>query len=157
MTRRTAPIAVAALAAIWALGADAGLYRCIQPDGSISYQQLPCPASADGAELRVDTTPPGGSDAATGNEDYSVQSQLKAMQKARARERAARDKAERAAERRARQTDTRDPARCAKHQAQVARWREEVRNGYRSQNEKEYEAHMLEYHQALVERYCGED
>lgn len=135
--------------------AQAGPYKCLQPGGTIIYQQSPCPPAAEGAELRIDTTPPGGAGAKMGSRDYSIESQLRSMQGERTRAQQAREKAEKESRGRQDINDGYDRARCAKHRAQVARWREAIRNGYHSQNEKEYEARMLEHHQALTERYCA--
>jgi hypothetical protein len=140
---------------------EAALYRCEAPDGSVVYQQTVCAGETRGGEVQVDTRPPGGSSAGAsgrsgGGTDYSVESQLKAMEAAHERERKER---QRDAKSKAppRERDTRDPAACARHRAEAVRWRETIRNGYRSRDERDYQRHKLEYHQTLVRRYCGED
>lgn len=138
---------------LFALPVQAGPYKCVQPGGSIVYQQGPCGASDQGGELAVDTRPPGGPDAAPKGMDLSVEGQLKALESARAKERksktaAAKDTKEKAP------ASTYDRAKCAKHRAETARWREEVRGTYRTQEEKARDRYMLEYHQSLVARYC---
>ena len=137
-----------------ALPAEAGLFKCRLPDGSLIYQQTPCPGTAQGEEVSVDTRSPGGAGAGSSRKDYSVESQLKAMETKRESERKAREKAAKHV-RQPQPADTYDRAKCSKHRAQTARWRQEVRNGYRNQEEKAHDRHMLEYHQALVDRYCG--
>jgi hypothetical protein len=143
-----------ALMLLIALPVQAGTFKCIQPDGGIVYQQGPCAASDQGAELRVDTRPPGDRDTARRGKDLSVEGQLKALESARDKERKARARARKAATVK-RSGAGYDRAKCAKHRAQVARWQEDVRNGYRTQEEKAHDQHMLEYHQVLVERYCA--
>lgn len=134
--------------------AHGGLFKCLQSDGSVIYQQTACPEDAQGGELSVDTSSPGGGSGAS-RQDYSVQSQLKAMESARAREQKARSKsAERTRKSQVDPSERYDRAKCAKHRAKVAQWRQDVRDGYHNQNEKIYEWKMLEHHQALVERYC---
>lgn len=142
------------LALLFALPVQAGPYKCIGSDGSIVYQQGPCADSDQGDELAVDTRPPGGPDAAAKGKDVSVEGQLKAMEATRAKERKARAAAAKDANDEA-PAPAYDRAKCAKHQAEVARWREEVRGTYRTQDEKARDRHMLEHHQAQVERYCA--
>lgn len=154
MTRHCFQLAILTLSLCCA-GASAGLYKCIQADGSTSYQQLPCAAEASAEQIAVDTAPPGGSDAADKGEDYSVEAQLKAMQKARDQDKDGERKAARDTPNDAAGAPEYDRARCAKHRAQVARWSKEAQRTYRTRKEKEYEARMLEYHQSLAERYCA--
>lgn len=142
------------LALLFALPVQAGPYKCVGPEGGIVYQQGPCADSHRGGELAVDTRPPGGPDAVPKGKDLSVEGQLKAMEAARAKERKARAAATKDDREKA-PAPTYDRAKCAKHQAEVARWREEVRGTYRTQDEKARERHMLEHHQAQVERYCA--
>jgi hypothetical protein len=141
------------LLSLIALPLQAGTYKCIGPDGAILYQQGPCAESSQGGELRVDTRPPGGPNADPGSKDLSVEGQLRTLESARAKERKARTGAAKATRDKSRGSG-RDRAKCAKHRAQAARWQEEVRNGYRTQEEKQHNEHMLEYHQVLVGRYC---
>lgn len=142
------------LALLIALPVQAGLFKCVQPDGSVIYQQGPCGESDQGGEVAVDTRSPGGPDSAPKGKDLSVEAQLKALESARAKERKAKTAG-------AKETmekppaPTYDRAKCAKHRAETARWREEVRGTYRTQEEKARDRHMLEYHQALVARYCA--
>lgn len=136
-----------------ALPAEAGLFKCRLPDGSVVYQQTACAGTAQGAEVSVDTRSPGGPGAGSPRKDYSVESQLKALESARESERKTRGKTAKET-RQLPSVDTYDRAKCSKHRAQAAHWRQEVRNGYRNQEEKAHDQHMLEYHQALVDRYC---
>jgi Domain of unknown function (DUF4124) len=137
-----------------ALPAHAGPYKCVRPDGGIVYQQGPCAASDQGGEVAVDIRPPGGADAVPQDLDLSVEGQLKALESARAKERKARAAATKEADGAA-PAPTYDRAQCAKHRAEASRWEDEVRATYRTQAEKARDRHMLEYHQALVERYCA--
>jgi hypothetical protein len=159
----TGPIALptaAALALVAALAsfqsAFAGTYKCIQPSGAVVYQQTPCPADAAGGELAVDASPPGGAEAlealAEDPDAYSVERQLKAMESARDQGRTSREAPGAGAGQDP--APTYDRARCAKHRAESARWEYETSRGYRTPQEREYRAGMLEHHQALVERYC---
>jgi hypothetical protein len=137
-----------------ALPLQAGPYKCVRPDGDIVYQQGPCAATEQGGELAVETRPPGGPDAVPEAKDLSVEGQLKAMESARAKERKARASEAKDAKGKA-SSPTYDRAKCAKHRAEAARWQEQVRGTYRTQDEKARNKHMLEHHQALVERYCA--
>jgi hypothetical protein len=139
-----------------ALPVQAGPFKCVQPDGGVVYQQGPCSASDQGGELAVDTRSPGGAGSVPQAGDLSVEGQLKALEAARAKERKARASAARRASDEE-PAETYDRAKCAKHRAQTASWRDEVRGGYRTQEEKTHDRHMLEYHEALVERYCAPD
>lgn len=136
-----------------ALPLRAGTFKCLQRDGSVVYQQGPCPKSDQGGELILDTRPPGGKRAAPGGGDLSVEGQLKALESARARERKARVRVAKDAGKGSQKGY--DRAKCAKHRAQVARWQDEVRDGYRTREEQAHDRHMLEYHEVLVERYCA--
>jgi hypothetical protein len=104
----------------------------------------------------VDTRTPGGADALPRGKDLSVEGQLKALEAARAKERKASASAAKGAVPH-QPADDYDRAKCAKHQAQTARWREEIRGGYRTREERAHDQHMLEHHEALVERYCAPD
>lgn len=139
-----------------ALPAQAGPYKCVQPDGRVVYQQGPCGASDQGGELTVDTRSPGGAGSLPKAADLSVEGQLKALEAARAKESKARASAAKGAADKE-PAETYDRAKCAKHRAETARWRDAVRSGYRTQEEKAHDRHMLEYHEALVERYCAPD
>lgn len=143
-----------ALSWLSACPAWAGAYKCRAPDGHISYQEAPCPADSDGGALTPDTAPPGGANARRASQAYSVEAQLKALEGARRRAREAREKAAAAPRGTQAKTDSHDPARCAKHRAEAARWRRKVRNAYRDKDERERETQMLKYHEALIERHC---
>jgi hypothetical protein len=136
------------------LPVQAGPFKCAHPDGGVIYQQGPCGGSDQGGEVVVDTRSPGGAEAARKATDLSVEGQLKALEAARAKERKARVAASTGAEEGG-PAETYDRAKCAKHKAQTARWREEVRGGYRTRDEKAHDLSMLEHHQAMVERYCA--
>ncbi len=130
----------------------AELYKCRQPDGQITYQQIACAASDDGRALELRAPPP-----ASGGDrrDYSIESQLDWMQ----RERLAREQAHRRQTDEARRTtidpiSQHDAAKCAKARGEVAKWQQKVRNGYHSRSEKEQNESKLAYHQALADRYC---
>lgn len=145
---RLIPLLCLALAPAWA-----GTYKCRDPDGHVSYQQTPCAGASVGAEVAPDTRRPGGADAPPDPEGSAVADQLEAMERAKRRERQGR---EGSGERRAASTSKGyDAAACAKHRAQAASWRREIKNGYRDRDEKEQEAQMLKHHEALVERYCA--
>lgn len=157
LSARTLALVFTSLASV---PAGAALYKCQGADGGVTYQQTVCPEPASGGEVSVDTRPPGGMDAAKapGGKDYSIESQLEAMESAREKERKARAaSAKTGGKASATSADTTDMAACAKHEAQTARWRDTIRGGYRSQQEREYQRKMLEHHQALVERYCPPD
>lgn len=136
------------------LPVQAGPFKCVKPDGGVVYQQGACGGLDHGGELTVDTRSPGGADAAANSKDLTVEGQLKALEAARAKERKSRVDASKGLVERG-PTETYDRAKCAKHRAQAARWREEVRGGYRTRDEKAHNLSMLEHHQALVERYCA--
>lgn len=137
----------------------AGPFKCLQPDGRVVYQDLQCAAGSEGAELRLDTSVPGGEDKGKAR-DYSVQGQLKALEA----ERRKADKARKAQEKAAAETAPAgkkaggyDRAKCAKNRAEAARWRQKVRNGYRDQDEREYQEQKLEYYQSLADQFCRPD
>jgi hypothetical protein len=144
---------VCALAAplIVASPAHADLYKCPQPDGRVTYQQTACGGRADVESFEVDVGGPAGSETSTAGRDYSVAGQAASMQA----EREQRSRARRSAKRAAAPAGPRpDAAKCAKHRAEVARWKEKVMQGYRKRTEKDYNQGQLEHHQALAERFC---
>ena len=141
------------LALLIALPVQAGPFKCLQPDGRVIYQQGPCGESDQGGELTLDTRTPGGAEALPKGKDLSVEGQLKALEAARAKERKSRTAAAKDTQEEA-PAPTYDRAKCAKHRAEAARWREEVRGTYRTQEEKARDRHMLEHHQAQVEYFC---
>lgn len=150
------PIALPLPALFWLAACPlwAGPYKCREPDGKISYQQVPCPAESAGAELIPDTRLPSGAATATTAKKYTVEGQLKALESARRKARQGREKAK--ANLRAEvKPKVFDAARCAKHRAEAARWRREVKNGYRDRDQQEQETQMLKHHEALVERHCA--
>ena len=137
----------------------AGPYKCVQPDGGVVYQDVQCAGGSEGTELRLDPGAPGGQDQGQAR-DYSVQGQLKALEAERRqadKARKAREKA--AAETRpaARKAEGYDRAKCAKNRAEAARWRQKVRNGYRNQDDREYQEQKLEYYESLAARFCRPD
>lgn len=146
-----------------AVPASAQLYKCRRPDGSLSYQQTACAAQAEGDRLHVDIRGPDGRESASSDADYSVAAQAERLRTEReARERAhlqarreaeARARALKAATKPDRNTDF-DPAKCARHRGEVAKWRRKVKDGYRTRDEKDYNDSKLEHHEVLVERYC---
>jgi len=133
---------------------QAELYKCRGTNGHTTYQQTACEATAQSADLSVDTQAPKNAPLA---EDYSVGKQLESMRDARTKRALAREQARRAEEtERTRLADTNrfDAAKCARHRSEVAKWHQKVLNGYRTRSEKDFNQNKLAYHQALVERYC---
>ncbi|MBK1716170.1 DUF4124 domain-containing protein [Thiocystis violacea] len=140
----------------------AALYKCQQPNGRITYQQTACDGRADSAEanrLQVDIRGPDGRETGSSAEDYSVGGQAARMRAEREALTRARLKARKEAE--AQRTASRpdrnselDPAKCAKHRGEVAKWKQKVMKGYRTRSEKDQNDSKLAYHQALVDRHC---
>jgi hypothetical protein len=161
--QRTPPLLIAplslallgpALPWLTACPALAETYKCREPDGHISYQEMPCPADSDGGVVIPNTMPPSGANTPRPSKAFTVEGQLKALESARREARKAREKASDAPRKTQTKTGDYDAARCAKHRAEVARWRRDVRNGYRDKDEREQETQMLRHHEALVARYC---
>ena len=137
----------------------AELYKCQQANGQISYQQTACADSAGGGALAVDTRAPTDGETGSKNQDYSIESQVQAMQAQREQALKERERARKQAETEARRSRTsarteHDPAKCAKQRAEVAKWHQKVLNGYRTRSEKELNENKLAYHQALMDRDC---
>lgn len=135
----------------------ASLYKCQRPDGRTSYQQTACDVTAEGGAYEIDPAEPSNRRGASSRQDVSVSGQVKQMQTQREKARRARAKAEATEDRRSRQETsqaTADPAKCAMHRSEVAKWHQKVMNGYRQRSEKDYNENKLAYHQALVDRYC---
>jgi hypothetical protein len=133
----------------------AGPFKCLHPDGSLSYQESPCPTESEGGELEVDTRPPGGTRPRGKGQDTTIQGQLRALESERKRDEKARERRAPTSPKAASGPKPRkNKAKCAKHRAEVARWRRAVRNGYRDKDDREREEQMLEHHRALVEQYC---
>ncbi len=138
---------------------QAELYKCRLPDGRVSYQQTACADLAEGQTLSVDTRGPDGSASGPTGQDYSVESQSRQMQAERQtaemeREQARRQAAAEAQHQQRAARDERDPARCAKQRAEIARWKQRLLHGYRTRSEKDINESKLAHHQALAERYC---
>jgi hypothetical protein len=134
----------------------AGPFKCLQPDGNVVYQDARCADGSAGAELKLDTSPPGGEDKGKA-QDYSVQGQLRALEAERRqadKARKAREKAAAASEPASKKAAGYDRAKCAKNRAEAARWRQKVRNGYRDRDEREYQEQKLEYYQSLADQFC---
>lgn len=154
---------VGVLLALVAIPASAQLYKCRQPDGGVSYQQTACAGQAEGERLQVDIRGPDGRESASSNVDYSVAAQAERLRIEREtrermhlqarREAEARSRALRAAAKPDRNTDF-DLAKCTRHRGEVAKWRQKVKRGYRTRDEKDYNDSKLAHHEALVERYC---
>ena len=137
----------------------AGPFKCVQPDGRVVYQDIQCAAGSAGAELRLDPSTPGGQDRGKA-QDYSVQGQLKALETERRqadKARRAQEKAAAATDPAAKKADSYDRAKCAKNRAEAARWRQKVRNGYRDQDDREYQEKKLEYYESLADQFCRPD
>ncbi len=136
--------------------AQAELYQCRQADGRISYQQTACDNGAVSRSVAVDTRGPDGTDTGSAHHDYSVTAQLETMQ--RQREQAVRAQTRKQAANTPRRslvsTHEYSPAKCAKQQAEVAKWHDRVRKTYRTRNEKALNEKTLLHHQELMERYC---
>ncbi|NEV62580.1 DUF4124 domain-containing protein [Thiorhodococcus minor] len=147
------------LALLIAADAHAGLFKCKQPDGRVIYQQTACGGHADVDPFEVDIRGPDGSKSGKSSRDYSVGSQAKAMRTQRERLSKARRQARAraaAAARRVTGSPSKTPNRskCAKHRAEVAKWKQKLLNGYHERTEKVYNENKLEHHQALVDQYC---
>ena len=149
-TSRTPRLAAIALC-LAASPAWSAVFKCRGPDGHTSYQQFPCPEPAGGAELSPDTSPPSG--AGTRVKPATVETQIEALESAERRARKERKEASESGSPKA-PPDERDEARCAKHRAEAARWRREIKQGFRDRDEQEREAQMLQHHEALIRRYC---
>ena len=139
--------------------AGAGLYKCQQANGQVSYQQTACTESAGGGALAVDTRAPTDGGTGSKSQDYSIESQVQAMQSERERVSRERERARKQAETEARRASVparteHDPAKCAKQRAEVAKWHQKVLNGYRTRSERDLNENKLAYHQALMDRYC---
>jgi hypothetical protein len=137
----------------------AGPFKCVQPDGRVVYQDVQCDAGSAGAELRLDPSTPGGQDRGKA-QDYSVQGQLKALEAERRKAdkaRKAQEKAAAATEPAGKKAGGYDRAKCAKNRAEAARWRQKVRNGYRDQDDREYQEQKLEYYESLADQFCRPD
>lgn len=143
--------AFAAALCLLAGPAVSATYKCRGADGQLGYQQSPCPDAADGGELTPDITPPSG--AAARIAPTTVESQIQSLEAAERQAQKAR-KATAAARPARAQPSEQDAARCAKQRAEAARWRREVKNGYRDRDEQERESQMLTHHEALIRRYC---
>ncbi|NEX20502.1 DUF4124 domain-containing protein [Thiorhodococcus mannitoliphagus] len=147
------------LALLIAADARAGLYKCRQPDGHMVYQQTACGGRADVDPFEIDIRGPNGSEAGASARDYSIGTQAKQMRTERERldrsRRSARRQAAAATKRATGQSPkTPDRAKCAKHRAEAAKWKQKVMQGYRKRTEKDYNEGKLEHHQALVDQYC---
>ena len=130
------------LLALTAGPAWAELYKCRQPDWSLSYQQTPCAARTEGERLQVDIRGPDGRESASSDVDYSVAAQAERLRTEREARERAHLQARREAEARARALKA------------VAKWRQKVKGGYRTRDQKDYNDSKLAHHEALVERYC---
>lgn len=73
------PLTILLLMAVPA-GLNAELYRCAEPDGSVSYQETACTGSAQGDALALPASNPARSDRADPADHWSVQRQLERMQ-----------------------------------------------------------------------------
>jgi len=163
----TQPAYLARLLGLWLMlttvPVSAQIYKCRQPDGSLSYQQTACVAQTEPERIPVDIRGPDGSERTPSKVDYSVVAQaehLRAEREAREwahlqarREAEAQARALKAAAKPDRNTDF-DPVKCARHRGEVAKWRRKVRSSYRNRDQRDYNQSKLTYHQALVERYC---
>ncbi|WP_295456588.1 DUF4124 domain-containing protein [uncultured Thiodictyon sp.] len=136
----------------------AGPYKCLQPDGSVVYQDTSCAIGAAGAELALDPSPPPQDHAGKGRaKDYSIEGQVKAMEAERNKARKERARAAAQARQTAKKKPGYDRAKCAKNRAEVARWSQQTHSTYRNISERDYREQKLEYHQALVDQYCRPD
>lgn len=143
----------AALLALVATPVSAGAYKCMDPSGEVTYQEHPCTGEAFGDAIEADSkAPSGGSGKAT-----SIEAQLKSLSRERRSGHADKDGRKSGSEKRAEGSKSKgyDAPKCAKARAEAARWRGEIRNGYRDEDDKERQAQMLKYHEALAERYCA--
>jgi hypothetical protein len=139
----------------WAGPGRAGPYKCLQPDGSVVYQETLCAIGSATTELTLDPSPPS-HDGKGKAKDYSVEGQLKAMEAER--KKAQRERASTPKKRPAgKQKPGYDRAKCAKNRAEAARWRQKTHRTYRSMDERDYREQKLEYYQALVDQYCRPD
>jgi hypothetical protein len=133
----------------------AGPYKCLQPDGSVVYQETRCAIGTEGGELALDPPPP--SSHAGKGKDYSIEGQVKAMEAQRNKARKERARAAAQARPAAKKKPGYDRAKCAKNRAEVARWTQKTHSTYRDIGERDYREQKLEYHQALVDQYCRPD
>lgn len=157
-THSMAPLALAMLGAAlcWVTPNPAWTetFKCREPDGHIGYQETPCPVDSEGSVLSSSSAPPTGPNATHTSKAYTVEGQLKALESQKRQARKAREKSSPESSHTQVKPKAHDAARCAKHRAEAARWRREVRRGYRDKDERDRRAEMLKHHEALVERYC---
>lgn len=136
---------------------QAGLFKCQQFDGSVSYQQTPCPESAHQHELDPHASPSG---AIRSGADYSVEAQLKRMEQSKREERKERQQRRRAAVEEEDKGENawsgEDTADCAKYRAQVAEWKRRNRGGYSNRDDRDYMKNKLRYYQIKAQDACGE-
>ncbi len=139
----------------------AELYKCPLPDGRVSYQQTACIGQTEGETLSVDIRGPDGSETGSSAPTYTIEGQATRMRTERETLTRARLKARREAEAEAQATRTAaksnkedNPAQCAKHRSEAAKWKQKVMKGYRTRTDKEYNENKLAYHQAEIDRYC---
>ncbi len=150
-------VKILSLLLLFPFALQAGLFKCKQPDGSVSYQQTPCPETAHQYELDPNLSPSG---SAGSGVDYSVEGQLKRMDKSKREERKEREERRRAA---AEEEDNgeetwsgEDTADCAKFRAQVAEWKRRNLGGYSSRDDRDYKKNKLRYYQIKARDACGE-
>jgi hypothetical protein len=136
----------AALLALFATPVSGGAYKCMDPSGEVTYQGHPCAGEAFGDAIEADSkAPSGGSGKAT-----SIEAQLKSLSRERRSGHSDKDGRKSGSEKRVEGSKSKgyDAPKCAKARA-------EIRNGYRDEDDKERQAQMLNYHEALAERYCA--
>jgi hypothetical protein len=143
----------ALMLALVAAPVAAGAYKCMDPSGELTYQGHPCAGEALGNAIEPDIEAPGGG---LGKET-SIEAQLRSLSRERRSSRSEKDNRKSTSDKRAdaSKSSGQDAAKCAKARAEAARWRGEIRKGYRNEDDKERKAQMLEYQEALAKRYCA--
>ena len=151
------PTKIIPLLFLFPFAVQAGLFKCHQPDGSVTYQQTPCPESARQHELDPPASPSG---SAGPGGDYSVETQLKQMQQSKREEQRERQQRRRAVEEEKDKGDSawsgEDTADCANYRAQVAEWKRRNRGGYSNRDDRDYKKNKLRYFQIKAQDACGE-
>ncbi|HYN76183.1 MAG TPA: hypothetical protein VES73_00120 [Lamprocystis sp. (in: g-proteobacteria)] len=145
------------------IGAGAGpatgaaAFKCRQPDGSVIYQAVACADDSAGEEVPLDPAPGGRGKKARGKaDDLTPEGQIKALEAQRRKAQKQQAKAAPDKRKASPRRDGPDRAKCAKHRAESVRWRHKTRQAYRDRDDLEYQQQMLEYNEALVERYCAQ-
>ena len=154
-----------ALFILFPVAAWSGAYKCTNPDGTVSYQQIPCAEEKNQADISTYAKPPSSSAGSPEENPYSIQNQIRQIEERDARQRAERRERRSAAaleeirkhqQRRDSELKAKLSApKCEYYKAQVNERKHKLRQAYQNKGDKLHDESHLRFLEMRAAEYCN--